>query len=334
MSLNQFHSVSKWLTVVFGLATTAVFAFAILFAEVHSVQARLIPSPQKTMLWEFIDPEDILEGTSIPANTHVVFHLPEGFRQISREVLLGRKGEETRYWGYCLPQNFDPELTKRRKGLPGKLFLSERERAIRAEKERKKQRIFSFYRLPRKQDLQRQERSPSFIRHQIEIFVPNLLCYIMTETSLPIGLDEDNDTLNTKLERTIGTDPTIPDTDRDGIWDGIEHFTKLNPLIRDSDNDGLIDGLEDKNWNGKVEFGETDPRNKDTDRDELCDGLCRVRLSSGQEFLLGEDLNLNGLVDDKETDPLLQDTDGDGTTDYQAYIKCLMGVSASCIGKQ
>jgi hypothetical protein len=328
--IKTLHRTSKWLTVMLGITTFVIFGYAALTSHPQRVSARIVPSPQKTMRWVFLDQEQIDEGTTIPANTHTVIHLPEGFNRISREVLFGKEGKTTRYWGYCLPQNFDPEVTDRRHGFPGKLFLSEREREVREEEFIKKQKKFSIYNLPKKEDLQKQRPSPNKIRHQIEIFIPNILCYVMSESPLSIGLDKDSDMLNTKLENSIGTDPLSPDTDRDGIWDGIEHFTNISPLIRDTDSDGLIDGLEDKNWDGNVDSGETDPREKDSDRDKLCDGLCRVKLSTGQEILLGEDINLNGMLDRGETDPLLKDTKGDGVSDYAAFFHCQLGVSKYC----
>lgn len=328
------YEMSKWLTAILGAANVALIGYALILAHPSTVEARLVPHRQPPTQWEFIEPEQIEQGATIPASTHVVIHLPFNFRRIARDVLLGNAGERIRYWGYCLPDNYSLDVQVARTGLPGKLFLSEAERTYREEREKEKKKPFSIYRLPTKEDLQQQRRTPMLIRHELEMFTPGLLCYVMTQEPLSIGLDADNDLLNTKVEKNIGTDPDSPDTDRDGIWDGVEYFTHTNPLIRDTDNDGLIDGLEDKNWNGLTESGETDPRNKDTDRDKLCDGLCRVRLGGGQEVLLGEDLNLNGVVDDGETDPLKEDTDGDGITDFAAYIQCQIGSLTTCPGKK
>lgn len=324
------YQTAKWLTYVLGLLNAGLVAYALILTNPSSAEARIVPHRQPPTRWEFIEPEQIEQGATIPANTHAVIHLPFNFRRIARDVLLGNSGERVRYWGYCFPENYPPETQAARSGLPGKLFLSEAERDEREKREREKRIRFSIHRLPTKEDLQQQRRTPTLIRHELEIFTPGLLCYVMTQEPLSIGLDADNDLINTKIEKNIGTDPDSPDTDRDGIWDGVEYFTHTNPLIRDTDNDGLIDGLEDKNWNGLVDPGETDPRNKDTDRDKLCDGLCRVRLGSGQEALLGEDLNLNGVVDDGETDPLKEDTNGDGITDFAAYIQCQLANATGC----
>lgn len=97
------------------------------------------------------------------------------------------------------------------------------------------------------------------------------------------------------------TDPTMADTDENGVNDGDEDFDEdgltnleeyLNntyPYIADSDNDGLSDGDEVNKYG-------TDPLNADTDGDELEDG---------DEIILGtnplkQDTNDNGIIDSKE----------------------------------
>lgn len=97
------------------------------------------------------------------------------------------------------------------------------------------------------------------------------------------------------------TDPTMADTDKNGVNDGNEDFDEdgltnleeyLNntyPYIADSDNDGLSDGDEVNKYG-------TDPLVADTDGDELEDG---------DEIILGtnplkQDTNDNGIIDSKE----------------------------------
>jgi hypothetical protein len=168
------------------------------------------------------------------------------------------------------------------------------------------------------------------LKNQLNTFDPGSLCFIMSEASLPIGLDSDGDLLNDKAEQTTGTDAHNPDSDGDGITDGVEVRTGTQPLIRDTDSDGLVDGLEDKNLNGKIDSGETDPRNRDSDRDGLCDGLCVVRVGNDQILELGEDKNLNGVVDAGETDPLLKISGKSGVNDYDAEYRCLFGDTSVC----
>jgi hypothetical protein len=89
------------------------------------------------------------------------------------------------------------------------------------------------------------------------------------------GADLDGDKLPDALEPSLGYDPTLADTDGDGIIDGLE----------DPDGDGVADCLE-------IVLG-TDPANPDTDADFLDDS---------QEL-------------DFRTDPTLADTDADGIID-------------------
>ncbi len=89
------------------------------------------------------------------------------------------------------------------------------------------------------------------------------------------GVDLDGDKLPDAIEASLGYDPTLADTDGDGIIDGLE----------DPDGDGVADCLE-------IVLG-TDPANPDTDADFLDDS---------QEL-------------DFRTNPTVADTDGDGIID-------------------
>ncbi len=311
-------------TVAFGIATLT------LLIQNDAVLARLVRQ-KVTTAWFVIEEDDVEKGVTIPADTNVVFHLPFTFENIDRQVLLSDKGKTVRYWGYCFPQNYDPKLTSTRTGFPGLMFLSEKEREIRRMKAEAAEPTFSFNNLPTKAQVEKMsDKSNGTIRHQVETFKAGMLCYIMTEAPLGMGMDPDQDGLNNKLETDEGTDPNNPDSDGDGIPDGREATTLTSPTLRDTDADGIIDGIEDKNWNGRINAGETDPRIKDTDRDGLCDGMCRIRLSNGQQIYAGEDKNLNGIVDEKETDPLKINSKNDGYGDYQRFLKCILDGGTEC----
>ena len=166
--------------------------------------------------------------------------------------------------------------------------------------------------------------------------------------------DPDRDGLTDADEALIGTDPTHPDTDRDGIPDGTEvgpdaRYTPgrdTDPLDADTDDDGLPDGAEDTDADGRPDPGETNPLAPDTDRDGIPDGTERgvTRPGPGTDparFVPDadpttttdptradtdrggvpdgiEDPNSNGRRDPGETDPnnpVDDDTDGDGLTD-------------------
>lgn len=293
--------------------------------------AYLVRKPVAGHTWLVINQTEVGSGAMIPADTHVVFHLPPTFSHITRETLLGQRGDATRYWGYCFPENAPVDVVKNRAGFPGLIFLSEKERAIRKEVQMRQNARFSpAGQLPDSGeiDVLNNNTKPS-IRHQLEIFKPNTMCYIMTDHPLSMGLDADNDKLNNELEREVGTNPTTPDSDGDGVGDGVEYLHNLNPLIRDSDTDGIIDGIEDANWNGRIDFGETDPRTWDTDRDGLCDGMCRVRLQR-RDLYIGEDKNLNGTVDSGESDPRLYSTTKNGVSDEVPYLRCIADNKPEC----
>ena len=78
--------------------------------------------------------------------------------------------------------------------------------------------------------------------------------------------DPDGDGLTNLQEQTRGTNPTLADTDGDGLTDGAEVNTHLtNPLVADTDSDGLSDGAE-------VNTHLTNPLLADTDGDTYSDG--------------------------------------------------------------
>lgn len=101
--------------------------------------------------------------------------------------------------------------------------------------------------------------------------------------------DPDNDGLTNAEENAAGSNPTLADTDKDGLNDKLEVVTyKTNPNKADTDNDGLSD-------NDEVTKFKSDPLKSDGDGDLLSDGA---------------------EVNQYKTDPSKADTDGDGFNDY------------------
>ncbi len=112
------------------------------------------------------------------------------------------------------------------------------------------------------------------------------------------SIDTDGDGITDQLEEFFGTAVDNPDTDGDGLSDYIEIMqTETDPTMEDSDSDGVMDGDEDADGDGLTNLDElslgTNLGKVDTDSDGLPDS---------QERLEG-------------TDPLSDDTDGDGVTD-------------------
>ncbi len=147
------------------------------------------------------------------------------------------------------------------------------------------------------------------------------------EDCLPQGVvDTDNDGLTDALEAILGTDPTLADTDGDGVDDPID-CKPLDPAegpvgtctdTVDTDGDGLTDDIE-------LSLG-TDPTNPDTDGDgvndgEDCDPLDDTVATDAEcAAATGSvDTDGDGLIDTLEdtlgTDPTNPDTDGDGVND-------------------
>lgn len=118
-------------------------------------------------------------------------------------------------------------------------------------------------------------------------------------------------TLNGTL-LTFMTDPTLPDTDFDGLGDYIEVMV-LGTSGNHSDTDGdLLSDYEE------FIIHSSNPLLNDSDGDTLTD---RFEIFVSNTNVLSNDTDKDGLVDQLEifvllTNPLSNDTDGDGLLDY------------------
>ncbi len=130
-----------------------------------------------------------------------------------------------------------------------------------------------------------------------------------------LDLDIDNDGLLNGFELTYGFDPLAAgeaalDGDSDGLNNLAEQAAGANPTLNDSDSDGLIDGAE-------VNVHGTSPAAADTDGDGLSDG---DEINTYLTDPLASDSDGDGLTDGDEialhiTDPNDSDSDGDGFND-------------------
>ncbi len=128
------------------------------------------------------------------------------------------------------------------------------------------------------------------------------------------ALDPDGDGLTNLQEQTAGTNPSVPDTDGDGLGDGAEVNTYgTSPTLVDTDADGLLDGFEVANGFDPLVAGE-----EGLDPDS--DGLTNLQEQSAGTNPALADSDGDGLLDGAEvnthgTNPNLVDTDGDGLGD-------------------
>lgn len=152
--------------------------------------------------------------------------------------------------------------------------------------------------------------------------------------------DPDMDGLTNKMEKELGTNKKVADSDGDGLSDGEEYNQyKTNPLIADSDQDGLSDGDEVKKYrtnplkadtdgdglsdSDEINKHKTDPTKADSDGDGLSDS---DELNKHKTDPLKPDSDMDGLKDGDEiskhkTDPLKADSDGDGLSDGDEILK-------------
>src|SRR3989338_2268809 len=131
-----------------------------------------------------------------------------------------------------------------------------------------------------------------------------------------IDLDTDDDGLLDTEEATYGTNPSLTDTDADGLTDYQEVITYgTSGTTVDTDGDGLSDYQE------IITYG-TDALDTDSDNDSLTDYQEVVTYATNA---LSSDSDSDGLTDYQEivtygTNALSSDSDSDGLTDYQEVV--------------
>ena len=143
-------------------------------------------------------------------------------------------------------------------------------------------------------------------------------------------VDTDGDQLSDCIEQYVGTNPELVDTDGDLLDDYYEFYvTFTDPTMTDTDENGVLDDNEDFDQDGLTNYEEyiqnTNPLVADSDCDGMNDGneinLCHTnplspdtdgdKLKDGDENYLG-------------TDPINPDTNGNGILDgdekfYQTF---------------
>jgi hypothetical protein len=140
--------------------------------------------------------------------------------------------------------------------------------------------------------------------------------------------NSDTDQCNNLCEQNQGTNPTLDDTDGDGLADHLELANFADPLLADTDGDGLNDQAEIQpgtvypGW----PYAASNPRRVNSDTDNLTDF---EEVTIHQTNPNHPDTDGDGVIDHCEVNPLgcslanaptspkLADTDNDGLNDFQ-----------------
>jgi len=131
----------------------------------------------------------------------------------------------------------------------------------------------------------------------------------ITQTN-PTVADTDGDGLSDGQEANSHlTDPTSVDTDGDGINDGLEVNAQygipplpMNPLSEDTDGDGILDKDEDIDLNGVLGLGETDPTRPQSTDDSDGDGIMDWQENASCTNWQEPDTDFGGLTDSQESE--------------------------------
>jgi hypothetical protein len=120
--------------------------------------------------------------------------------------------------------------------------------------------------------------------------------------------------------RVVRSDPTMADTDEDGLNDGLERLSGADPNRADTDGDGLDDVVEVQRWGTSPASVDTDGDARGPDPDPSAAPL--VELFDAAELALVPDPDAPGELTSSvdATSPLLADTDGDARTDWEELM--------------
>ncbi|TXH71153.1 MAG: hypothetical protein E6Q83_02810 [Thiothrix sp.] len=134
--------------------------------------------------------------------------------------------------------------------------------------------------------------------------------------------DSDKDGVPNELEKKLGLDPYMADSDKDGVSDKDELGDKPTEAPLDTDDDGIINALDtDDDGDGDLTANEAVDPNKDGSvsdaRDSDQDGIPDYLDKDSGWATLDDDQDgiSNGEEKEAGTNPSLTDSDGDGVPD-------------------
>lgn len=145
------------------------------------------------------------------------------------------------------------------------------------------------------------------------------------------SIDSDSDYLPDYMEKILGTNPKVKDTDFDGLPDGYEvTILGSDATLPDTNGDSILDGDEDPDSDGLTNAEEyakkTHPLLYDTDDDTLSD---KDEISKYHTDPVNADTDNDGLRDNDELiygmNPLFPDSKNDGILDGDRIfdvVKC------------
>lgn len=99
----------------------------------------------------------------------------------------------------------------------------------------------------------------------------NLSFLVFFTSTLFTACNSDSLVTDGALIASTELQPTVLDTDGDGLIDELEIILGTDITNPDTDNDGILDGIEDFNKNGIFDSNETSPLLADTDKDGIPD---------------------------------------------------------------
>ena len=96
-----FRRITGWTTTGLGIACLALITTVFLKQEDghSSLHARLLPAHMRGQsVWKTIGKEEIEKGVTAPADTNIIFHVPDAVDRITMDIFFGNVSTKVRFW--------------------------------------------------------------------------------------------------------------------------------------------------------------------------------------------------------------------------------------------